>query len=550
MADFSKMSDAELMALVQPQAAAKDYSKMSDEELMGVVQPSTAKDAYKSFDAGVAKGTSLLLGSPGDLTNIGAKGIGIASDWINDKLGLPKYEQPKEKGPVAAFLERNLPNSAGMEKEIQSRYYGGEKPYEPITPAGRYARKIGEFAASAPIGPGGLVAKTIATVGGGVGAEGGGDAAEELIGPDARPYGEILGGVAGAMSPSALGRVVTPLPASPQRQRLVDILNNEGVTSLTAGQRTGNKSLQFAESFLGDGPLAGQGASRIQQRGQEQFTEAAMRRAGGGADAAPEALAANNTRLSNQFEELSARNVLTPDNQFITDLTTAVRDYRNVPNSQQRAIVQGYVDDIVGHVNAGQMSGAQYQEMRSRLSRQSNGLRVSDPTLSDALRDMRNALDDAMGRSIPAGSADHALWNQSRREWGAQKTIEKTASRAGEATAEGQLVPANLRNTVSANNRGAYARGEGDFSELARAGAGVMAPLPNSGTAQRNALTNLLMLPVSATAGRAITSRPVQAYLGNQVLARQLEQLPPGRQAVVRAMLAMGRPEQITGPSR
>jgi hypothetical protein len=186
--------------------------------------------------------------------------------------------------------------------------------------------------------------------------------------------------------------------------------------------------------------------------------------------------------------------------------------------------------------------------MRSRLSRQANGLRNSDPTLSDALRDMRNALDSAMERSIPAGSPDAQLWRQSRREYGAQKTIEKTASRAGEATAEGQLVPANLRNTVSAENRGAYARGEGDFSELARAGAGVMAPLPNSGTAQRNALTNLLMLPVSATAGRVLTSRPAQAYLGNQALAQQLRQLPPSSQAVVLALMGQDRTRLEAGP--
>jgi hypothetical protein len=74
----------------------------------------------------------------------------------------------------------------------------------------------------------------------------------------------------------------------------------------------------------------------------------------------------------------------------------------------------------------------------------------------------------------------------------AQKVLEKTASRAGEATAEGQIVPANLRNTVAAENRGAYARGEGEFSGLARAGAGVMAPLPNSGTGQRNIIWDVL----------------------------------------------------------
>ncbi len=509
-----------------------------------VVDPvSTARDVYKSADAGVAKGVAMLGGALGDITNLGAKGIEKASDYVSEKLGIEKYKRPE--GP--SILDK-IPTSESMEREIQKRNYGGEKPYEPQTTPGRYARKVGEFAPAAAIGPGGLIAKALSTVGGGVGAEGGGDLAEKVLGPNARPYGELIGGVAGAMSPAAAGRVVTPLPASAQRQRLVDILNDEGVTSLTAGQRTGSKPLKYAESILGDAPGAGGNAARIQQEGQEQFTRAAMRRAGQGLeDATPETLAANNARLGNEFERLSVNNNLTPDNQFITDITTAVRDYRNVPNSQQRAVVQGYIDDIIDHVNQGSMPGVQYQEMRSRLSRQANSLRQSDPTLSDALRDMRNALDDAMGRSI--APADQQAWQTARREYGAQKTIEKTASRAGEATAEGQLVPANLRNTVSANNRGAYARGEGDFSELARAGSGVMAPLPNSGTAQRNLMSDLAKLPITATVGRAIMSRPAQAYLGNQLLARQLENLPPARQAVLRALIAE-RPELLSGPTQ
>lgn len=551
MADYSKMSDAELMALVKPPSAATDYSKMSDADLLKVVnKPSALDEAYSSFDTGVAKGAAGLLGSVGDLTNLGAKGIEKASDFVNEKLGLPKYERPKEKGPIASFLDRNLPTSESMAREIQNRYYGGEKPYEPQTTPGRYIGKVGEFAASAPLMPGGLVAKALATAGGGVGAGGGGDIAENISGPDARMYGELIGGVAGAMSPSALGRVVTPFPATAQRQRAVDALREEGVTSLTAGQRTGSPALRYAESILGDAPGAGQGAANIQREGQEQFTRAAMRRAGQGLeDATPETLAANNARLGNQFEELSMRNALTPDNQFITDLTRSVRDYRNVPNSQQRALVQGYIDDIIGHVNAGQMSGAQYQEMRSRLSRQSNSLRNSDPTLSDALRDMRNALDNAMERSIPPGSPDAELWRQSRREYGSQKTIEQAASRAGEATAEGQIVPANLRNAVSAQNRGAYARGEGDFSDLARSGVNVMSPLPNSGTAQRNLLTDVAKLPLTASIGRTLMSRPAQTILGNQLVARQLENLPPARQAVIRALLAQDRSQLLGEPS-
>jgi hypothetical protein len=501
----------------------------------GYKPPSAAEDAYNSFDSGVAKGSSYLLGSLGDLSNLGARGIGAATNFVERKLGMPETPMPDlSKGALAS-----IPTSESMLREIKNRNYGGEELYKPQRPAGKFTHSIGEMAPAAALGPGGVIGRTLTAIGSGIGGEGARQATE---GTAYEPYAQILGTFAGGMAPNALGRAITPLPASPARQRLVDVLHDEGVTSLTAGQRTGSPSLRYAESVLGDGPGAGGGATRIQSEGQQQFTEAAMRRAGRGLeDATPETLAANNQRLGNQFEQLSARNTLTPDNQFITDLTTAVRDYRNVPNSQQRAIVQGYVDDIVQHVNQGSMPGVQYQEMRSRLSRQSNSLRNTDPTLSDALRDMRNALDNAMERSIPAGSPDAALWRQSRQEYGAQKTIEKTASRAGEATAEGQIVPANLRNTVSAENRGAYARGEGNFSELARAGAGVMAPLPNSGTAQRNLLTDFAKLPFTAPGGRLLMSAPAQGWLGNQLLAPALRDNQTSQRALFNALMETSR---------
>ncbi len=538
MADYGQMSDAELLALVQPPAApARDYAGMSDADLLKMVQPpSVAADVAKSGGIGLAKGAIGLAGALGDLTDLGAKGIGAASDFISDKLGVERYKRPEKPS-----ILNNIPTSDTITKAVEEKT---GKFYEPKTTAGKYARTVGEFLPASVIGPGGMAAKIGTGVTAALGSEGAGQLTE---GTAAEPYARVAGALAGGVAPMAAARAVTPLPATAQRQRLVDILQDEGVTSLTAGQRTGNKALQFGEDMLGNAPGAGQSAANIRQRGQEQFTEAAMRRAGGGADATPEVLAANNTRLGDQFRDLSARNDLVPDNQFVTDVVAAARNYRRVPDSQQRQMVQGYIDDIIDHVNAGTMPGAQYQEMRSRLSRQANSLRQSDPTLSEALRDMRNALDDAMGRSI--SPADREAWQTARREYGAQKTIEKTASRAGEATAEGHLVPANLRNTVSAENRGAYARGEGQFSELARAGAGVMAPLPNSGTAQRLNATNIAMLPVTATIGRALMSRPVQRYLGNQALTRQLEHLPANRLAIARALLAQERQQSLGGPS-
>lgn len=503
--------------------------------------PSVAGDVAKSAGVGVAKGSISMLGGAGDLRDLLSKGV----DYAAEKAGVSPDTVAKIKGGAArATSLGRLLADAPTSKDIQSKVegYTGDF-YKPQTTAGEYAQTVGEFLPAAAAGPGRMAPKLLAGALAGVGSEAAGQATE---GTTAEPYARVLGAVAGGVSPNVLSRAVTPLPSNPARQRLVDILADEGVTSLTAGQRTGNKALQYSEDMLGNAPGAGGAAANIRQRGQEQFTEAAMRRAGAGPDATPEVLAQNSDRLGGEFRALSARNDLVPDNQFVTDVVAAARNYRRVPDSQQRQMVQGYIDDIVAHVNAGSMPGAQYQEMRSRLSRQANSLRNSDPTLSEALRDMRNALDDAMGRSI--SPADREAWQRARREYGAQRTIEKTASRAGEATAEGQLVPANLRNTVSAENRGAYARGEGQFSELARAGAGVMAPLPNSGTAQRLNATNIAMLPVTATIGRALMSRPVQSYLGNQALTETIRNLPPARRAALIALLNEQNTARIEGP--
>lgn len=522
----------------------------------------TALGLAKSGGVGLAKGALGIAGLVGDASSLGAKGIETATNYVADKLGIERYQRPQSESVL-----NSIPTSASLQKNVES--VTGPF-YKPQTTAEKYAETVGEFAPAIISGPGGLARRALSQVAvPGIASEAAG---QYTAGTSYEPWARAGAALLAPAGVNAAQRMVTPLPVSAERQRLLGILNDEGVTSLTAGQRSGNKTLQYAESILGDAPGAGQGASHIQQEGQRQFTEAAMRRAGAGPSATPEVLAQNNARLGNEFEALSARNNLVPDNQFITDLTTAVRDYRNVPPSQQRQMVQGYVDDIIQHVNAGNMPGPQYQEMRSRLSRQSQALRQSDPTLSDALRDMRNALDDAMGRSIPA--ADQQAWQTARREYGAQKTLEQAASRAGEATTEGQIVPANLRNAAAANNRGAYARGQGDFSELARAGSGVMAPLPNSGTGQRNQINNMAMLSAAllgggagsvggvsgmmagmaagtaapALLGRALMSAPMQAYLSNQLLAAPAADRRRILSALLRedaALPAHRRPEQI-----
>lgn len=511
-----------------------------------------AEDVGRSVISGLDRGVATIAGLPADAA-LGIQWLVNHGQALTSGKNFDQVEAENDRKAV-------IPRSAVREYGGDAIHAGSGLAHNSETTAGRYAQTAAEFIPSAALGPGSAARNVLAYgVAPGLASEAAGEA---VAGTKLEPIARVAAALAGGMAGGRAGRLITPNPASPERQRLVEILRDEGVDSLTAGQRTGSKTLQYAESTLGDAPGAGGGASRMQEQGQRQFTEAAMRRAGAGPDASPEVMRSNNQRLGRQFEDLASRNSLRADPQIAVDLGQTLCEYDRVLPAAQKEIVGNLATDIVDRFTAGNgvMAGIDYQAARSRLSRMANNSRVNDPDFADALRGLRNALDSGMQRSI--SPADREAWQATRREYGAQKTLEKAASRAGEASAEGQIVPSNLRNAVATgNNRGAYARGEGDFSELARAGSGVMAKLPQSGTGPRVAINTIAGLLGSgagavagggggaaagalagavagpAVAGRILMSRPVQAYLSNQLVGRN----PTSRAAEISQLLLAGR---------
>ncbi len=328
----------------------------------GYAPPSTSEDVMKSGASGVASGATKLAGLIPDIASMtkGAANKYLFDPLLNATLGPPK--STKSLSDLVTGGEGAQPpdinkifGSANIQKTVEG--LTGDF-YQPKTTAGKYAHSIGEAVPGSVAAPGGMAARLLSAIGAGTGSEALGQATE---GTGWEPYARVGGALAGGMAPYVAGRAITPIPSNPQRERLVQVLNDEGVNSLTAGQRTGNKTLQYLESASSTAPGGGGGATRVQEEGQRQFTQAAMRRAGAGAEATPEALAANNQRLGNAFEDLSARNNLVPDNQMINDITAAVTRYRRVPESQQARMLQGYIDDIVPHINAGTMPGVEYR---------------------------------------------------------------------------------------------------------------------------------------------------------------------------------------------
>lgn len=418
------------------------------------------------------------------------------------------------------------------------------------TTAGRYANTVAQFLPGVVVGgPANMADKVTRAVTGGVGSETLGNAAK---GTWAEPYARLLGGLLGGFAPDVARRVATPFPVNQERQRLLGILDNEGV-DLTAGQRTGRAGLKYAEAELGSGP-----ANQIMERQGEQFTGAALARAGINANrATPQVIDEAFTRIGNQFDDLARRNNLAPDAQIATDVATAVTDYTAlVPAAAQPNAVQQFANDLLGVAQNG-LTGAQYQAFRSRLTTLARG--SSDPQLRDVYQSFANALDDAMERNLAAsGSPDLGAWQATRGQYRNMLVLEQAATGAGERAAEGIISPSQLRNaTVQKQGRRNYARGDGDFADLARAGEATMKPLPNSGTAGRlnaqqlgtglttllgslagsgggpygMAIGGLLGLGAPMAAGRALMSQPVQAYLGNQMFGPNA--LPMGQRMVV-----------------
>lgn len=363
-------------------------------------------------------------------------------------------------------------------------------------------------------------------------------------------------------------RAVTPFASSPERQALADILKREGV-DLTAGQRTGSERLRYAENEIG-----GRVARRIAERQGEQFTAAALRRAGIDANrATPEVMDAAFTRIGQPFDGLASRNRLVPDQQFASDLSDTIRGYNQLVNETARApIVMDTAADIAQMARNG-ITGEAYQALRSRLD-QAARASARDPQLQDALYGLRNTLDDGMERSIIMNNpSDLGKWREARSQYRNMLVLEKAATGAGENAAQGLISPSQLRNaTVTGQGRRNYARGKGDFADLARAGEAVMKPLPNSGTAGRINAQNLgagmfstlggiagtagggipiglLGAVAGATvpkvAGRAMMTKIAQAYLGNQQF--QQSQMAPGMRKLINTLLNV---EQSAAPPR
>jgi len=522
----------------EPMPAAEGMASAGVQE--GVDQTA---DMAKSFGSGLVKGAVGMATLPQTMQQVGSKINEKAGGPMLDPQGLPSRALSKiaDALPAGGFgLSPLIRGVIGGQPNITNdkvigAIEGATGPlYKPQTTAGEYAQTVGEFVPGG-LGPGGIGRKAVNVLAPAIGSE---TAGQMTRGSDYEGAARIVGGLGGAMVPQMARRAVTPFPQlDPEHARLVSVLDQEGVR-LTAGDRTGNKAVRWAESVANDTPFAGQriGAEKAAQA--EDFTAAILRRVGEN-DRRVTGPVIDNAfrRIGGEFGRLAANNTMRADQQLVADLRQAVRDYTElVPATNQAPAVANIVRDlgIILRRN-GELTGPQYQAFRSRFDRAARAAR-QDPQLSDAMFGIRNAIDDAMGRSMSA--ADQAAWREVRTQYRNMLVVEKLATGANAEAAQGLIKPQALLSAVAGQNRRDLARGRGDFADLAKAGRAVLQELPNSGTPARQAAMQILNIFGGTIAGipgalasaggqslgaRLLMSGPGQRYLGNQTMARAIQ---------------------------
>ncbi len=182
--DLTSMSDSDLLAL------RKSHPSLMDR----------VRGLGNAADAGVAAGVAGIGGALGDLTDIGAAGIGAATNFVERQLGMPESKAPDRS---QSFLSA-IPTSARLREQIQKDYYGGAPAYEPQNKAEEYAKTIGEFAPGAIGGAGRrVVQRTGQVVLPAVASETAGQATK---GTAAEPYARFGGALAGGGASALLNR--------------------------------------------------------------------------------------------------------------------------------------------------------------------------------------------------------------------------------------------------------------------------------------------------------------------------------------------------------
>ena len=450
MADLSALSDADLIALAQKHITSPAKAP--------VIDPTEGMSGSQKFLAGAGKA----------FTDIGGGVKQAFTEGMDYLTG----------GNQGADLRRQTDEERALTAPLMKTGAGF---------AGNVAGNVAAFAPTAFV-PGANTYTGAALAGGLMGGT------APVGTEDNRGLNTALGagaGVAGQVAGRALGRALRPVANTlgPEEQSLAAAAGREEIP-LTAGQATGSKPLQIAESVMENLPLTSGSQIAGKQAQKDAFQRAVLSRAGiTGTSATPEVLAAQKATVGGGLGDIAARGKL-DFNQGLADQLAEITDRatKHLPPAKASQVAE-QVDQILSQVDKnGAMAGTNYQGWREPL----RALAKKGDEFASYYGDIRKAMDTAFRDQLPG--AEGESFRDLSRKYANLKTISAAMGGATKEGAIGNIPPAQLSSALSQSiGREGKALGRGDLNELARVGLRFISPnVPDSGTAQRQLIQGLL----------------------------------------------------------
>lgn len=332
------------------------------------------------------------------------------------------------------------------------------------------------------------------------------------------PLAQIGAGMVGGMTPSAataFGRkVATPLKISnpPETQRLIGVAEKEGI-SLTPGTKSGSRPLQATESVLSTLPFSSGPQRQVYANTRQEFNRAVLKKAGIDApDASPEVLEKAFTGIGKEFNDLVDQ---TPPLRVTPEFDAKIKTvfYDNIFKLSRRldantkGIFAGYVEDFDNLFKQAKAGGSgvidpqSYKDIATDLRATIRETR--DPALKRSLGVMQSALDDLLEQHSSTKLKNQ--WADTRNRYRNMLIVDTAVGGGTNATrVSGDIPFAGFKQAVDAADPAGFARGRGEYNDLARVGDLLADKIPNSGTPERTFIQRLVTDPVGALANPAV----------------------------------------------
>jgi len=456
---------------------------MTDDIYSGGITGGVLDTVYGAGGA-IPRAGQFITSAGGYLPNSLSEALGDSADMISN-----------EKAQVDAGFE----DTYGDSLAANLSRVGGQIAATAI-PATAVTKGIGMAAPTLQSVPGlgSFLSRTASNIGASKGLTGilGAGAVEGAVQSGLTGDDPLMGAGLGALGSGvvgAVGKVARPIAEgaiSPVRQGYVDLLQAMRIDNLTPGQLTGSRPLEIIDSVLANLPFSAGGAQRTADDQLEKFTTSVLSDAGVQAPrATPAVREAAEDAFGQSYDTLYGGKTINVDQDLLNDVARITSGQMSKLPSNQKEVAMAYLRDIVQA--GGSMPGEAYQVARSQLGKQARSMQNSDPFTGDVLREIRNALDSAAGRSLPPGDKEALdLLNNQYRNY---KSIQRATTGGNDAALEGLVSPAKLLQSVETANKGKSQAGYGDLYPAAQAGRAVLTDaVPNSGTAQRQFYQNAI----------------------------------------------------------